>query len=571
MLISRAALSATAIGLLAAQAHAQAYVEVSQESSPGAGDFDCHILGVLRVWETTKTASEFYNYDTVNSVSWGGAWTYGPIANQSNLMVVQASDGLSLVILHDQPGVSNGGGTANTRVDIVASATPISRVVEDDPGERYTGNPGSSFFAASHDWSSPNTDGYVLRGFSGSWTATVSFTESPTSLSSWIAASDDGGAIPLVLESNRRVRVRATDAPVPNSLLALYTYDDGKYRDLSGRNHHAYKPSGSPKSPLVVPGGHEGQCLALAPDAWLRVDLDIGPTNHPVLTMGGWAKRSTASGFHAYLHHGNGGSNRSLVTNDIASKYGWGAGDGTGTFGPLSQTAELWQFVACVYDAGAGTLRLHVDGVEIEGSGNPPAGNPRLFIGLSPNNGNGHFNGVVDNTFVIAEALTKSRLDEIRTGGYHRIPTQATIFDQPRCDSPCDGGEALFVVDAGGSGGVSFQWRREGVPLSDGPTGSGSVITGTATNTLLIQSASVADEADYDCVVTNTFASTTSVPASLIICYADCDCSGTLNIDDFICFQTTYAIGDPAADCDADGTLNIDDFICFQTLFAVGC
>lgn len=54
-------------------------------------------------------------------------------------------------------------------------------------------------------------------------------------------------------------------------------------------------------------------------------------------------------------------------------------------------------------------------------------------------------------------------------------------------------------------------------------------------------------------------------------CYADCDQSGALNIDDFICYQTLFAIGDPAADCDASGTLNIDDFICYQTLYAIGC
>ncbi len=55
------------------------------------------------------------------------------------------------------------------------------------------------------------------------------------------------------------------------------------------------------------------------------------------------------------------------------------------------------------------------------------------------------------------------------------------------------------------------------------------------------------------------------------VCYADCDASGALDIDDFICFQTLYALQDPYADCDASGTLDIDDFICFQTLYAIGC
>jgi hypothetical protein len=54
-------------------------------------------------------------------------------------------------------------------------------------------------------------------------------------------------------------------------------------------------------------------------------------------------------------------------------------------------------------------------------------------------------------------------------------------------------------------------------------------------------------------------------------CVADCDADGQLTIDDFICFQTFFALGDPSADCDADGQLTIDDFICFQTLFALGC
>ncbi len=54
-------------------------------------------------------------------------------------------------------------------------------------------------------------------------------------------------------------------------------------------------------------------------------------------------------------------------------------------------------------------------------------------------------------------------------------------------------------------------------------------------------------------------------------CIADCDGTGTLDIDDFICYQTFFALGDSAADCDGDGILALDDFICFQTFFAIGC
>ncbi len=54
-------------------------------------------------------------------------------------------------------------------------------------------------------------------------------------------------------------------------------------------------------------------------------------------------------------------------------------------------------------------------------------------------------------------------------------------------------------------------------------------------------------------------------------CYPDCDGSGTLNVNDYICFQTKFALADPYADCDQNGVRNVNDFICFQTAFALGC
>jgi hypothetical protein len=58
------------------------------------------------------------------------------------------------------------------------------------------------------------------------------------------------------------------------------------------------------------------------------------------------------------------------------------------------------------------------------------------------------------------------------------------------------------------------------------------------------------------------------------VCYANCDGSTAppaLNVNDFVCFQTRFAAGEPYADCDRSGTLNVNDFVCFQTAFASGC
>ncbi len=60
------------------------------------------------------------------------------------------------------------------------------------------------------------------------------------------------------------------------------------------------------------------------------------------------------------------------------------------------------------------------------------------------------------------------------------------------------------------------------------------------------------------------------------VCYPNCDGSSaggvpTLNVNDYICFQTRFALGDPYADCDNSGSRNVNDYICFQTRFALGC
>lgn len=55
------------------------------------------------------------------------------------------------------------------------------------------------------------------------------------------------------------------------------------------------------------------------------------------------------------------------------------------------------------------------------------------------------------------------------------------------------------------------------------------------------------------------------------VCPPDCDENGGLDIRDFICFQTYFAVGDDRGDCDGDGAYTIEDFVCFQSAYAAGC
>jgi hypothetical protein len=143
----------------------------------------------------------------------------------------------------------------------------------------------------------------------------------------------------------------------------------------------------------------------------------------------------------------------------------------------------------------------------------------------------------------------------------------------------CGGNTVELALETQGVGPYALQWRRNGVALADGPTGSGSSISGATTGTLTITSAGVADAGAYDCRITRPGCSRSglSSPASVEACYANCDCSvvaPTLNVLDFNCFLSHFAAGDPYANCDGSTTppvLNVLDFNCFLSAFALGC
>lgn len=142
------------------------------------------------------------------------------------------------------------------------------------------------------------------------------------------------------------------------------------------------------------------------------------------------------------------------------------------------------------------------------------------------------------------------------------------------CPGPTLKFEALPAV---GYNNLSFAWRRNGVPIANGPSGSGSTYSGANTATLSILNPSETDNASYDCAITSPCGNATSFAATLAVCYANCDCSTSfpiLNVNDFTCFLNKYAAGDPYANCDGSTlapVLNVNDFSCFLNKFAAGC
>ncbi|HWA08481.1 MAG TPA: MBG domain-containing protein [Opitutaceae bacterium] len=91
-------------------------------------------------------------------------------------------------------------------------------------------------------------------------------------------------------------------------------------------------------------------------------------------------------------------------------------------------------------------------------------------------------------------------------------PAAPTITGQPAAKTASTGGNASFTVTASGSETLSYQWRKDGLVLSDG-----GVISGSATATLLLTGVAAVDGGSYDVVVTNTLGFATSNTATLTV------------------------------------------------------
>jgi predicted extracellular nuclease len=91
-------------------------------------------------------------------------------------------------------------------------------------------------------------------------------------------------------------------------------------------------------------------------------------------------------------------------------------------------------------------------------------------------------------------------------------PTPPAVTTPPSSQAVTEGAIVHFSVVAGGTAPLSYQWRKDTVPLTDG-----GIVTGAATDTLTLSGVTSGDAGSYDVVVTNAVDSVTSAPASLTV------------------------------------------------------
>jgi hypothetical protein len=140
------------------------------------------------------------------------------------------------------------------------------------------------------------------------------------------------------------------------------------------------------------------------------------------------------------------------------------------------------------------------------------------------------------------------------------------ITQHPQSASPCLGGPVSLAVAATGTQPMLYQWRRNDMALDTIAHPSAS------TPTLSFDSVGLAEQGSYDCVVANSCDSATSLEATVVICFADFNCSGFVEVPDIFAFLSAWFANDARADFDGSGLpVSVPDIFAFLSAWFAGC
>lgn len=146
----------------------------------------------------------------------------------------------------------------------------------------------------------------------------------------------------------------------------------------------------------------------------------------------------------------------------------------------------------------------------------------------------------------------------------------------PSITYACPGTGATFSAAAIGTPTINYRWRRNGINLADGPTGSGSTISGSGSAMLSITNVTLADEGFYDCVAQNACGSAGTTPVELRVTLAgDADRDGFVGLSDIALLTSNWTATVPPAppetDLDGNGMIGLSDLAAVITNWAQSC
>jgi hypothetical protein len=192
-------------------------IEISQESTPGAGDFDANILGTIDSSDYFLTPQQYYSWHIGGSSFTGPGLTSS--AGSSLSVFRSASTGeRCLIVIHDQ-SEDGSGGSADVNIEILGDSNGAEFLVEDDItgqfADTFTVSPNGLMLDMDNSWDPCCTDGAAIGTLEGDWSVLVEFTAVPSGILTWVALSRGTVPQPLTLEVGRRVRLRSLEGTPP--------------------------------------------------------------------------------------------------------------------------------------------------------------------------------------------------------------------------------------------------------------------------------------------------------------------------------------------------------------------
>lgn len=260
-------------------------------------------------------------------------------------------------------------------------------------------------------------------------------------------------------------------------------------------------------------------------------------------------------------------------TNDIEALdiFRFALSDGAGTdWNP--DTIEEFQTTARCVDNNLPDDDVNSDLISVEYRMSD--GNPRQAS---------HFreglNGIMDPTLsngqtFFPDFFRQSDTDMFDAIGYDvSVACALTITDQPDSITVDEGDSAVFTTAAIGTPTITYQWRKDTVPLTDGGR-----ISGATTAQLTISLVLEEDEGVYDAVIANSCDSQITDPATLEVtaaCAGDANGDGLVNFSDLNIvlgqFGQVGAPGSLAGDVNDDGVVNFADLNIVLAFFGTVC
>lgn len=92
-----------------------------------------------------------------------------------------------------------------------------------------------------------------------------------------------------------------------------------------------------------------------------------------------------------------------------------------------------------------------------------------------------------------------------------------SIIVQPSSQATAPSGTISFTVSASGAGTLAYQWAKNTTNLVNGTFSGRATVSGATTSTFTLTTCTTNDQANYTCIITNSFGSVTSSIASLTV------------------------------------------------------